>query len=188
MPAKPKAAGRRRAPAGGEGRGADVQILPMTVAHIPGYRDCVDIVARERRYLAQVEALPLDAIEAFLHQHLATDAPIFVAVDGPRVVGWADILPGWPEAKRHCGTLGMGVLPGYRGAHIGRRLLEGVVGKAWRNGMVRIELEVRADNTQAIRLYEAFGFTTDCVKSRALRQDGVFHDALAMSLLSAGVG
>jgi len=160
-----------------------VDVVPMTVAHIAGYRECVDIVARERRYLAQVEALPLEAIEAFLHQHLAADAPVFVALDGARVVGWADILPGWPEAKRHCGTLGMGVLPGYRGAHVGQRLLEAVVAKAWRNGMARIELEVRSDNLAAICLYEAFGFRTDCVKARALRQDGVFHDALAMSLL-----
>lgn len=32
------------------------RILPMSVGHIAGYRQCVDEVARERRYLAEVTA------------------------------------------------------------------------------------------------------------------------------------
>lgn len=157
----------------------------MTAGHIASYRQCLDAVARERRYLAQVEALPVEAVEAFLRRHLAGDAPIFVAVDAARVVGWADILPDWPYAKAHCGTLGMGVLAPYRSAGLGRRLLAACIEKAWRKGLTRIELEVRSDNAAAIRLYEGVGFARECLKKRALRFDGVYYDALQMCLLRA---
>lgn len=155
----------------------------MSVGHIPGYRQCVDVVARERRYLAQVEALPIDKVEEFLLPHLREDASIFAAVDSERVVGWADILPSWPYAKKHCGVLGMGVLPEYRGAGLGGRLLEACVSKAWSNGLSRIELEVRSDNAPAIRLYQRFGFREECLKRQALRYDGSYYDALQMCLL-----
>lgn len=163
-----------------------IHVQPLTTGHIAGYRECLDEVARERRYLAQVEALPEQAVTDFLQKHLAGNAAIFVAIDGNRVVGWADILPDWPDAKSHCGTLGMGLLPDYRGRGLGRRLLRACLDKAWANGLVRIELEVRADNEPAIRLYEGAGFLRECVKKQALRFDGAFHDALQMSLVRDG--
>ena len=113
----------------------------------------------------------------------AGDAIQFFAVDGERVVGWADIFPGWAHAVRHCGTLGMGVHPGYRGQGLGTRLLRACIDKAWRKGITRIELEARSDNRRAIALYEKVGFEREALKSRALCFDGVYHDAVQMRLL-----
>jgi putative acetyltransferase len=163
-----------------------VQVLAMTPAHIAGYRDCLDVVARERRYLAQVEALPAEAVEEFMLNRLAEDVPAFVAVDAGRVVGWCDILRDWTVAKAHCGTLGMGILPEYRGAGLGRALLAASLAKAWAIGLTRIELEVRSDNLSAIRLYERLGFRKECLKRNAMRFDGVYYDAFQMSLLRDG--
>ena len=42
---------------------------------------------------------------------------------------------------------------------------------------------MRADNAPAIGLYRALGFEQEAVKPRAMRFDGVDHDALLMSLL-----
>ena len=39
------------------------------------------------------------------------DAAQLMAVEGDRVVGWADVLPGWANAVAHVDSLGMGVLP-----------------------------------------------------------------------------
>jgi len=65
------------------------------------------VVARERRDLALTEALPLERVRAFVAWNVADDAIQFFALDGERVVDWADVLPGWGHALRQCGTLGM---------------------------------------------------------------------------------
>jgi len=160
-----------------------VQIVPVAEEHARSYRECLDAVAREKRYLAQIEALPLERIEGFVRESVANDAVQFMAVEAGRVVGWADIFPAWAPAIAHCGSLGMGVLTEYRGQGIGRRLLEACIIKAWSKGITRIELEVRADNARAIRLYKAMGFTQEALKHQAMRFEGVYFNSLLMSLL-----
>jgi ribosomal protein S18 acetylase RimI-like enzyme len=169
---------------GTSARTAMVNIVPVAESHAAGYRACLDVVARERRYLAQVEALPLDRIQAFVRQSVADDAVQFMAVDGAQVVGWADVFPAWAPAVAHVGSLGMGLLPAWRGQGLGRRLLQACIDKAQARGITRIELEVRADNAAAIGLYRALGFGTEAVKRRAMRFDGVYFDALLMSRLA----
>jgi ribosomal protein S18 acetylase RimI-like enzyme len=158
-------------------------IVPVQEAHAASYRDCLDVVARERKYLAQVEALPPERINAFVRESVATDAVQFFALDGDRVVGWADVFPHWAYALAHCGTLGMGVHPAYRGQGLGKRLLTACIDKCRIKGITRVELEARADNARAIALYEQMGFQREAVKARAMRFDGVYFEAVQMALL-----
>jgi ribosomal protein S18 acetylase RimI-like enzyme len=162
-----------------------VEIVPVAENLAFSYRECLDIVARERLYLAQIEALPLERIQAFVSECVATDAVQFMAVRAGQVVGWADIFPHWAYAVAHCGSLGMGVLPAYRGQGIGRRLLQACMTKAHSKGITRIELDVRADNARAIGLYKSLGFRQEAVERNAMRFDGVYYDALQMSMLNA---
>ena len=120
-----------------------------------------------------------------MREGVANDAVQFVALDGGRVVGWTDIFPAWSHAVSHCGRLRTGVLLGYRGQDLGRRLLEACIFKAWSKGITRIELEARADNAYAIGLYEKLGFVHEAVKHRAMRFDGMCFDAVQMSLLKS---
>ena len=159
-------------------------IAPIVEAHAESFHACLDAVAKERRFLAQYEAPPLERVRGFVCQNVASDAAQFVALDGQTVVGWCDILPHWPHAVKHCGTLGMAVLPPYRGQGIGRRLLQACLAKAKAKGITRVELEVRGDNAAAITLYEKSGFIKEGVKRKALFFDGVYYDALLMSLIS----
>jgi hypothetical protein len=93
-----------------------IAIVPIAESHAEGFHACLDIVAREEKYLAQVQALPLERIQGFVRESVATDAVQFVAIDGPLVVGWCDIFPAWAHAVQHCGSVGMGLLPAYREA------------------------------------------------------------------------
>lgn len=161
-----------------------LSIVPAEERYAASYRECLDVIARERKYLALIEALPLERVQDFVRENVASDAIQFFALDGDNVVGWADILAGWAHAISHRGTLGMGVHPDYRGRGLGRRLLESCIAKAWTKGLTRIELEARADNHRAIALYEKFGFKREVVKVRALRFDGVHYPAVQMCLLS----
>jgi len=158
-------------------------IVAVEEKYSASYRTCLDAVARERRYLAQIEALPLERVKEFVRGSVTNDAVQFFAVDGEKVVGWADIFPAWAHAVSHCGSLGMGVLPEYRGRGIGQRLLRSCIEKAWTKGITRIELEARADNTAAIALYEKCGFKHEAVKRNAMRFDGKYFNAVQMSLL-----
>jgi RimJ/RimL family protein N-acetyltransferase len=160
-----------------------IAIVPIALEYAAGFHACLDAVAREARWLAQTKALPLEKIEGFVRESVAGDAIQFVALDGGRVVGWADIFPDWADAVRHGGALGMGLLPAYRGQRLGERLLRACLDKARAKGLTRIYLQVRADNLRAVRLYERLGFESEGVMRHAMRFDGVHYDALQMSLL-----
>ena len=149
----------------------------------PAFRACLDSVARERKYLAQVEGLPLERVEAFVSQSVENDAAQFVALEGGELVGWCDVFPHWAYALQHAGSLGMGVREDFRGRGIGERLLRATLDDALRKGIYRVTLEARADNLRAIRLYERVGFIHEGVARAGLRFDGRFHDAVRMALL-----
>jgi len=152
---------------------------------IESFHACLDAVAREKKYLALHEAPPLDSVRSFVRVNIASGAPQFVAREHSSVVGWCDILPGWHHSRRHCGSLGIGLLPPYRGRGLGRRLLEACVAKAWEVGMTRVELEVREDNPRAIKLYEQLGFAHEGLRRQAMLVDGIYYDTFAMSLIKA---
>lgn len=160
-----------------------ISIVPIAESHAEGFHACLDAVAREKKFLAQVEALPLERIQSFVRESVTSGAAQFVAVDGTLVVGWCDIFPAWAHAIKHCGSLGMGLLPDYRGRGIGQQLLSACLAKARANGVTRVELEARADNERAINLYERMGFVREAVKRRAMRFEGVYYDAVQMSLI-----
>ena len=162
----------------------EVIVRPIAIPDAVSYRACLDSVARERRYLAQMEALPLERIEMFVRESVAQGAAQFVAVEGSTVVGWADVFPNWAAAVAHCGTLGMGVMAEYRGQGIGAMLLSACLVKAAAKGISRVVLEVRADNSAAIHLYEKAGFAVEARMRNAMRFEGVYYEALQMSLIN----
>jgi ribosomal protein S18 acetylase RimI-like enzyme len=160
-----------------------IEIAPIAESHAEGFHACLDAVAREKKYLAQIEALPLERIKGFVHESVSNNAAQFVALEGGSVVGWCDIFPDWAHAVQHCGTLGMGVLEPYRGRGIGKQLLSATIAKAFSSGITRIVLEARVDNLPAIKLYERMGFVHEVRKRNAMRFDGVYYEAVQMSLL-----
>ena len=160
-----------------------IAVVLASNEYAASFRTCLDVIARERRYIAQVEAPPIERVEAFVRDNASSAGIQFFALDGARVVGWADIVPHWAYALSHCGSLGMGVHPDYRRQGLGRRLLAACIEKAWAKGLMRIELEARADNHAAIALYERLGFRAEAVKSQAMRFDGQYFDAVQMRLL-----
>lgn len=158
-------------------------VRPIAAEDIESFRACLDSVAREARYLALLEAPPLDRIQSFVSDNIARGIPQVVAHDGSRVVGWCDISPGWHHALRHCGSVGMGLLPEHRGQGLGGELLTACIAKAPSVGITRIELEVRADNQRGIRLYERFGFVREGIKKHGMRVHDEYIDTIPMSLL-----
>lgn len=158
-------------------------IVAITEQHIEGFRAAVDSVARERRYLALLEA-PLEAdTRKYVQDNIAGGVPHFVAVADGKVVGWCDVAVRPRSTQRHSGVLGMGVTRDHRGKGIGRALMQATLSAAKASGMRRIELTVRVDNQPAKRLYESFGFVTEGLCVRHMCIDGQFIDSWLMALL-----
>jgi ribosomal protein S18 acetylase RimI-like enzyme len=145
-----------------------VKIRPLTLKDAPGFRLCVGAVAAERRYLAFYKAFPLPTVRAFVRRNLRAKMPALVAVDGDRVVGWADVLGDYFETSAHVGSLGMGLLPEYRGKGLGKKLLTRIVKMAARK-FEQVELAVYGKNKRAQRLYRSVGFKLCGTKKKAAK-------------------
>jgi ribosomal protein S18 acetylase RimI-like enzyme len=159
------------------------QIVPIERRHIPGFREVLDGVARERRYLVFLEAPPAAEVRRFVLGNLRKGVSQFVAVEDGQVVGWCDVVPKTRAAVRHSGILGMGIAAPHRSRGIGKALLQATIEAAAARGISRIELLVRADNEPAIALYQRFGFELEGRLRNYLIVDGASHDVLAMARL-----
>lgn len=160
------------------------QVLPITEEHIEGFRSVVDAVARERRFLAMLEAPPFEQAAEFVRGNLEQKNPQVVAVAEGLVIGWCDIIRrNNRPVYSHVGVLGMGILEPWRGKGVGRALLQAALAQAWESGFTRVELTVREDNPAAIALYEAFGFAVEGRHINSLFVDGQYENVLSMAIL-----
>lgn len=107
----------------------------------------------------------------------------FVAELDGKIVGDASFTTGDRERLRHRGDLSISVLREHWGKGIGRKLLEEVIRFARETAKAEIiHLEVRSDNSRAIRLYEACGFQKIGQFPGFLKIDGEWVDADLMNL------
>lgn len=105
-----------------------------------------------------------------------------VAVVDSKVVGWCDVrrmAPGSPEDHR--GTLGLVVRKEFRGRGIGAGLMKETIDRC-RGKFEQIDLTVLANNAQAIKLYERFGFKRYGRLSSAVKRSGKYFDFELMFL------
>jgi len=160
-----------------------VAIAPITPGDIESFHRALDLVARERKYLSFLEAPPLDQTRQFVTRCIERGDPGFVAVAGGKVVGWCDISRHDRLIHAHRGTLGMGIVPSYRGHGLGLKLISATLAQARRAGFVRIELSVHSDNARAISLYDRVGFVREGVQRDAVCVDGEYRDAIVMAIV-----
>jgi hypothetical protein len=91
-------------------------IVPIAEGHIPSFRAAVDAVAREKKFLALLEAPPIEETTRFVLNNIKQNNPQFVVLSDGGVVGWCDVLRRTNRVVySHCGTLGIGLLPEFRG-------------------------------------------------------------------------
>jgi len=162
----------------------DTKIFPATEADIASFRECLDGVARERKYIGFIEAPPLAVVREFVISNFIHGNSVqFVAIADDEVVGWCDITIGDLPGSQHTGRLGMGVKQNFRSAGLGKRLLAAALHRAREKGLERVELDVHASNKIAVKLYEKAGFMIEGVKEKARKLDGAYEDIICMALL-----
>ena len=111
---------------------------------------------------AEGVALALDAEQAYLRsQSDSTDHVQYLAkVDG-EIIGTAS-LNRKPKRMSHRGEFGISLKKAWWGCGAASAMMEKILAFAKENGFEQLNLEVRSDNTRAIRLYEKYGFRKLC--------------------------
>jgi RimJ/RimL family protein N-acetyltransferase len=159
-----------------------ISVIPIAAEHVTGFWNVLDQVARERKYLAMFEAPPIEQTRVFVLGNIAKGHTQLVALDGDRVIGWCDVLPKALPVHAHCGIVGMGLVPEFRGKGIGGQLLFTALTHAFKE-FTRIELTVHADNAPAIALYRSAGFEQEGEMQDAVLIDGQYKNAWLMAIL-----
>ncbi len=162
----------------------NIEIVPIAEEHIEGFHAAVDIVAKEKKYLPVFEAPPIESTVEFVKNNIKKGYSQFVALSEGKVVGWCDIFP---KSQRlmvcHVGSVGMGILPEWRGKGIGKELIKAVLESAKEKKLVRIELTVRENNVSAVSLYKKVGFEVEGVNRKARKIDDLYENVYMMALL-----
>lgn len=159
-----------------------MHVLPISKDDVAGFSHVIMTIAREDIFAIRPEDLSSRSVSRFVERQLVDGAPMFVAHDKGKVIGWCEISLSDLEYSDHSGVLSMGVLQGMRGCGVGRRLMRECLKAAARIGLERVELSVLGNNPDAQRFYAAAGFRVEGRKSRSLKINDVYHDEIIMAL------
>jgi RimJ/RimL family protein N-acetyltransferase len=112
----------------------------------------------------------------------ASNSTFLVAKCDERVLGYVTVQGGHLRRMRHTGKLEIMVAADARGMGVGNALMQATIDWAIRNPhLVKLGLNVFADNERAIRLYERFGFREEGRRLREYRMDdGSYRDDVLM--------
>ena len=156
---------------------------PMELGDAPGF----NVLRRMPGVFENTLGLPSERVQRNVEgfQRLGPDDHIFVAVleDGT-VIGSAGLNVHPNPRMRHGAELGILVHTDYQNQGVGTALMKTVLDLAdnWLM-LVRVELEVFADNERAIHLYEKFGFEKEALLRMSVVRDGQYWDNYKMARL-----
>lgn len=108
---------------------------------------------------------------------------MFVAENDGTILGFAVGIGGSANRNHHSVYIVIGILRGYWKKGIGRGLMQNLEVWAKAKNLHRLELTVMVHNTQAVALYEKFGFEQEGIKRDALRVEGKYVNEIYMSKL-----
>ena len=110
---------------------------------------------------------------------------LFVARANGKIIGDAS-LNRMPRRMNHRGEFGIAVRKAWWGCGVASTLMQEILKFAKANGFEQLNLEVRSDNTRAIRLYEKFGFQKLCTFPAFFKISGQYIDFDLMNLCLVG--
>lgn len=158
-----------------------IKLVPTAKEHIEDFNKVLGVIAREKKYITIEQRPPLKKTREFLMEVIKKKHPQIVAMDGEKLVGWCDIIPGSKPTTKHVGEMGVIILPEYRGQGLGEKLIKATLKKAKTKGVKRVELGVVSDNRNAVSLYLKLGFEIEGLKKKDLLLDGKYKDCIIMA-------
>lgn len=175
--------------------GREAMIRPVQVSDAAGLLDCERAITRAGDGVVRsIEQLPADWREQAEKLAPWTDGTnngshgtLLVCVVGGVLCGSGSIRRMSPMRLRHVAHIALGVHPDFQGVGVGRSLMNAMLDWARSglgSGISRVDLDVFAVNTRAIRLYESMGFRIEGTRRNFVRfADGSHSDDHVMALL-----
>lgn len=119
----------------------------------------------------------------FIEKMYSTADTMFICFVNAKIAGSCGLHGNTRKRIKHRITLGISVLKEYWGSGIGSRLMEEAINFSKNNGFKKIELEVRIDNSRAIKLYEKYGFEKEGEIRNYFYLNGKYYNCYLMGLL-----
>ncbi len=106
--------------------------------------------------------------------------PLFLVEKKNEIVGFLGGRRGSCNRVKHTVYIALGIVEGYRGQGIGRKLMEQLDRWNVENEISRSELTVMCHNERAVGLYEGMGYQIEGRRKKSLLVDGRFVDEYYM--------
>jgi putative acetyltransferase len=158
-----------------------VEVRPARPTDAPGFLEAFRVVAAEGRYIRSEEPRYDEAhYRRRFRRSWDRDRASLVAVAEDRVVGQLDVEREPHPVSRHVASLGMLVVPGWRGRGVGAALLAEAFRWAREVGVEKLSLTVYPGNRAALALYRRFGFVEEGRLRRHSKKRYGYEDEIVM--------
>lgn len=158
------------------------KVRPATAEDCAPLARAMKAVVDEGRWLATDPSTPVEDIEQRFRAAVGWEGNhLFVLEDEGELVGAIGLHPSTAPGVL---SLGMWILPPWRGQGGGRALIDAALAVVPESGAHKVELEVFPDNEAAISLYRSLGFEQEGLRrDHYRREDGSLHSAVIMARL-----
>ena len=157
-----------------------VMVRPARAGDARGLRELVEQVASEGRYIRTEGRPAMAALRRRVRRGWTRSGAELVAIAGGKQVGHLGIVREGHPGLRHVASLGMAVLPEWRGKGIGAALMSEAFRWARWAGVEKISLTVFPHNVRAAGLYRRFGFVEEGRLVRHTKKTSGYDDEIVM--------
>ncbi len=109
-------------------------------------------------------------------------AEILVAKSGDRVAGFLGLWR-YGGFMDHVASIGVSIHPDFWGKGICKRLMRMAIRLAKKNGIMRLEIETRADNYAMRHVAEKVGFKLEKIRRKRIHKNGNYYDEASYYML-----
>lgn len=134
-------------------------LRPAQADDLPAIVAIYNSTIASRRATADLQPVTVAERRAWFDTH-GNKRPLYVVEnDVQQVVAWGSFSDYYPRAAyRICAEISLYIDPQYRGAGLGRQLLDAMTARAPALGIQRLVAVIFAHNTPSVRLFERAGF------------------------------
>lgn len=161
-----------------------VQIRGVKLEDAPAVLEYMNQINQETKNLTREPdefTMTLEQEEEFLKKCIdSQDNYIYTVWHNDLLISVTGIHGSSLRRLRHRVNLGISILEEYHNQGLGTTLMRLLIQKAKELGKTKVELEVRKDNPNAVKIYRRTGFEIEGIRKNGFKVDGDYIDLILM--------